>query len=243
MPAVEPEVGARGSKEKAMKGKIYVAISVLVSGIASAAYAQMGMDLFRKPSITKAFHPVVGKGAQYETSGKGGGAKTHTMEMGIVGKESVDGKDGYWMEFVSSDDKGQTMVGKSLLTVDDFQFHKMIIQPPGQGAMEMPANMMTRNRQKMDESLSEWHSAGTDTITVPAGTFSCEHWKNEKDGSEAWTSEKVVPFGMVKESGKDSSMVLLKVIDDFPERITGPVKQFDMQQMMQQQMQQRQAKP
>jgi hypothetical protein len=227
-----------------MKGKLCIAIGVLVFGIVAAAHAQMGMDLFKRPSIAKAFHPVVGKGAQYATSGKSEGSKTHTMEMGIVGKESVDGKDGYWMEFVSSDDKGQTVVGKSLLTVDDFQFHKMIIQPPGQGAMEMPANMMARNRQKMDESLSEWHSVGSETVTVPGGTFSCEHWKNEKNGSEAWTSDKVVPFGMVKESGKDSSMVLLKVIDDFPERITGPVKQFDMQQMMQQQMQQRQqAKP
>ena len=223
-----------------MKGKIYTGMGVLVLGIVSVAQAQMGMDLFKRPSIVKAFHPVVGKGAQYETSGKNEGSKTHTMEMGIVGKESVDGKDGYWMEFVSSDDKGQMMVGKSLLTVDDFQFHKMIIQPPGQGAMEMPANMMARNRQKIDEGLSDWHSVGSDTVTVPAGTFSCEHWKNEKNGSEAWTSEKVVPFGMVKESGKDSSMVLLKVIDDFPERITGPVKQFDIQQMMQQRQQ---AKP
>lgn len=224
-----------------MKGKIYTAMGVLLLGTVSAAHAQMGMDLFKKPSIAKAFHPVVGKGAQYETSSKSAGdAKTHLMEMGIVGKESVDGKDGYWMEFVSSDNKGQTMIGKSLFTVDDFQFHKMIIQPPGQGAMEMPMNMTARNRQKIDEGLNDWHSVGTETVTVPAGTFSCEHWKNDKNGSDAWTSDKVVPFGMVKEVGKDSSMVLVKVIDDFPDRITGPVKQFDMQQMMQQQMQQRQ---
>jgi hypothetical protein len=128
------------------------------------------------------------------------------MEMGIVGKERVDG----------------------------------IIQPPGQGTMEMPNDMMARNRQKMEEGLSDWHSVDTETISVPAGTFNCGHWKNEKNGRGAWTSDKVVPFGMVKEPGKDSSMVLLKVIEDFPERITGPVKQFDMQPMVQQQMPQRQ---
>jgi len=214
---------------------------VLALGLASALHAQMGMDLFKKPSITKVFHPVVGKGAQYETLSKAAGdSKTRTMEMGIVGKESVDGKDGYWMQFVSSDSKGQTVVGKSLITVDDFQFHKMIIQPPGQAAMEMPMNMSARNRQSVDESMNEWRSVGTDTITVPAGTFSCEHWKNDKSGAEAWTSDKVVPFGMVKEVGKDSSMVLVKVLDNVPDRITGPVKQFDVQQMMQQMQQQRQ---
>ena len=215
---------------------------VLALALASAVHAQMGMDLFKRPSITKVFHPVVGKGALYETTtSKTGDSKPHTMEMGIVGKESVDGKDGYWMQFVSSDSKGQ-VVGKSLITIDDFQFHRMIIQPPGQGAMEMPVNMTAKNRQRIDENMSDWHSVGTDTITVPAGTFSCEHWKNDKSGAEAWTSDKVVPFGMVKEVGKDSSMVLVKVLDNVSDRITGPVRQFDIQQMMQQMQQQRQPK-
>jgi len=215
---------------------------VLALALASAVHAQMGMDLFKRPSITKVFHPVVGKGALYETTtSKTGDSKPHTMEMGIVGKESVDGKDGYWMQFVSSDSKGQ-VVGKSLITIDDFQFHRMIIQPPGQGAMEMPVNVTAKNRQRIDENMSDWHSVGTDTITVPAGTFSCEHWKNDKSGAEAWTSDKVVPFGMVKEVGKDSSMVLVKVLDNVSDRITGPVRQFDIQQMMQQMQQQRQPK-
>ena len=224
-----------------MRRMVGALFCVLALALASAVHAQMGMDLFKRPSITKVFHPVVGKGALYETTSKTGDSKPHTMEMGIVGKESVDGKDGYWMQFVSSDSKGQ-VVGKSLITIDDFQFHRMIIQPPGQGAMEMPVNMTAKNRQRIDENMSDWHSVGTDTITVPAGTFSCEHWKNDKSGAEAWTSDKVVPFGMVKEVGKDSSMVLVKVLDNVSDRITGPVRQFDIQQMMQQMQQQRQPK-
>jgi len=224
-----------------MRRMVGALLCVLALALASAVHAQMGMDLFKRPSITKVFHPVVGKGALYETTSKTGDSKPHTMEMGIVGKESVEGKDGYWMQFVSSDSKGQ-VVGKSLITIDDFQFHRMIIQPPGQGAMEMPVNMTAKNRQRIDENMSDWHSVGTDTITVPAGTFSCEHWKNDKSGAEAWTSDKVVPFGMVKEVGKDSSMVLVKVLDNVSDRITGPVRQFDIQQMMQQMQQQRQPK-
>ena len=209
---------------------------------AALAHAQTGMDVFKRPSITKAFHPVVGKGAAYQSTGKDG--STRNTEIGIVGKDSVDGKGGFWMEFVSADNGGKQMVGKVLITTDDFQFHRMIFQQSGQQAMEMPANMAGGRANKMDEHLAEWHSAGSQTITVPAGTFSCEHWVSDKNHAEVWTSDKVTPFGMVKEVNASGGVeVLVKVIDNFPDRITGTVKQFDMQQMMQEMQQRREQKP
>jgi hypothetical protein len=230
-------------KEKIMKRNVWVTFCafVLTLALASVARAQMGMDMFKKPAVAKAFHPVVGKGAEYETTSNGSGdAKTHTMEMGVVGKESVDGKDGYWMQFVVTTNKGQTMVGKALITGDDFQFRRMIVQPPGQPAMEMPVTFAARNRGNMEEAMADFHSVGTETVTVPAGTFNCDHLKNDKDGSEIWTSDKVSPYGLVKRTSKDGTTVLVKVLDDYQDRITGPVRQLDMQQMMQQRQQ---AKP
>jgi hypothetical protein len=221
--------------------RVIFCVFVLTLTLATVARAQMGMDMFKKPAVAKAFHPVVGKGAEYETTGNGSGdTKTRTMEMGVVGKESVDGKDGYWMQFVVTTNKGQTMIGKALITADDFQFHKMIVQPPGQPAMEMPITFATRNRGNMEEGMADFHSIGTETVTVPAGTFSCDHLKNDKDGSEIWTSDKVAPYGLVKRTAKDGTTVLVKVLDDYQDRITGPVRQFDVQQMMQQRQQ---AKP
>jgi len=203
----------------------------------------MGMDLFKKPDIAKAFNPVVGKGAQYlNTTTSATPAKKSTMEMYIVGKESVEGKDGFWMEFVMTDEKNQTFVGKALFTSSDFQFHRMIMQMPGQGAMEMPFNPTATQRGKAQESTNDWHSVGTESVTVPAGTFSCEHWRNDKNNSDIWTSDKVTPVGMVKEVNPHGSMILTKVIADAQDRITGPVTKFDMQQMMQQ-MQQQHQKP
>ena len=217
------------------------AVLLFLLGCSVPARAQMGMDAFKRPSFTKVFHPVVGKGAEYETASKvGADTRTSTMQMGIVAKESVDGKDGYWMEFVSNQANGKTAMGKMLLTPDDFQFHRMIIQVPGQGAMEMPFNPNAGQRAKMEENMADWHSAGTETITVPAGTFTCDHWKDDKTGGEVWTSDKVTPYGLVKEVSKDHSMVLTKVLSDFPDRINGPVQKFDPQQMMQQMQQQRQ---
>jgi hypothetical protein len=48
-------------------------------------------------------------------------------------------------------------------------------------------------------------------------------------------------FGMVKEiSGNGNTQVLSKTLDNTTDRITGPVKQFDMQQMTQEMQQHRQ---
>ena len=208
------------------------------------ASAQMGMDMFKRPAITKVFHPVVGKGAAYLSTDKDG--KTRNSEISIVGKDSIDGKDGFWMEFVADDHNGKPVVGKALITLGDFQFHRMIVQPAGQQAMELPGGAMSMTdagKAKMEEFSNGWNSVGTETITVPAGTFSCEHWRNDKNNADSWTSDKITPLGLVKETHSDGGMVLTKVLDNATDRITGHVKQFDMQQMMQQMQQQRQQKP
>jgi hypothetical protein len=203
----------------------------------------MGMDMFKRPSITKVFHPVVGRGAAYLDTDKDG-KTSRTSEIAVVAKDSFEGKESFWMQIVSTDPQGKMFVGKSLITPGDFQFHRMIIQPPGQQAMEMPMKMNAARKEKIEENAAEWHSVGTESITVPAGTFSCEHWRNDKTHAEIWTSDKVTPFGMVKEiSGNGSTQVLTKILDNATDRITGPVKQFDMQQMMQEMQQQHQQHP
>jgi hypothetical protein len=222
---------------KQMGGVVFL----LTLGFASSASAQMGMDLLKKPAFTKAFHPVVGQGAAYESASKRGpNGKTSKMDMGIVGKDSVDGKEAYWMQTMIQLDNGQSMLSKMLMTAGDLQPSRVITQMPGRPAMEMPVNMTAANRDKMSSSMQDWHSVGGEIITVPAGTFSCEHWKNENTGGEVWTSDKVTPSGLVKEVSKDGSMTLLKVLSEYPDRITGPVQKFDPQMMMQQEMQRRQ---
>ena len=219
------------------------AVLLFAFAFASSTSAQMGMDLFKKPTFTKVFHPVVGQGAEYQSTSKRGSTdKTSIMDMGIVGKESVAGTDAYWMQMVLNSDSGQSVVAKMLLNPADFQSARVIVQMPGRPAMEMPVNMTGANRDKAASSMQDWKSVGTETITVPAGTFSCQHWKNDTNGSEVWTSDKVTPFGLVKETGNDHSMVLMKVLSDYPDRITGPVQKFDPQMMMQQ-MQRGQQQP
>ena len=91
--------------------------------------------------------------------------------------------------------------------------------------------------QKVPANIAEnAELVGTESVTVPAGTFSCQHY-HMKDGSgDGWISDKVTPWGLVKSQGKDSTIVLTKVITDAKDRITGTPTKFDPMQMMRNRM-------
>ncbi len=218
-----------------------------------AAHAQMGANWFNKPAIAEAVNPVVGKGAQYQTTNRNqNSGKPEIQEITVVGKDSFEGKEAFWLEFTHHADAQSLVYMKILMTRDDLQPHRSIMQQAGQQAMEMPFHPTEKTKSHMQEEIEKWHAVGTETITVPAGTFSCKHWKKDKSANDTgdhdiWTSDKVTPFGMVKEVSADHSMELLKVITDAQDHITGPVKQFDpqafRQQMMEQMQKQKPQKP
>jgi hypothetical protein len=73
---------------------------------------------------------------------------------------------------------------------------------------------------------------GTESVTVPAGTFTCQHYRMKDGSGEAWVSDKVGPWGLVKGVNKGETMVLTKAITDAKDHITGTPKKFDPMQMM-----------
>jgi hypothetical protein len=213
--------------------------TTLCTTLAYRASAQFGFSPIKRPNIANIFHPVVGQGAAYDTIDKDG-KKSH-MEMYVVDKEMVGTEQGYWMEVGhSADASGNLTYGKMLVTPADFKFHKMIFVMPGQTQpMEMDMER-SKGRDAMEEQLEKWHSVGSETITVPAGTFSCEHWTKDDGKGDAWASTKVGPMGLVKSVEDGRIMVLAKIITDAKTRITGTPVKFDPKMMMQQRMQQRQ---
>ena len=60
-------------------------------------------------------------------------------------------------------------------------------------------NTTARERQKMGDDMQKWSKVGTETITVPGGTFICQHWKKKDGKGDVWVNDKITPFGMVKE--------------------------------------------
>ena len=119
---------------------VLAAIVSCVLGLASTSSAQM-MRGGGPPQFAGVFNPKVGVGAAYEVQTQDG---KKTMEMAIVGKETVDGRDAYWWEMAMPDQRaGGEMVFKTLLVMDGENTHasKMIMQFPGRPPMEMPAGM------------------------------------------------------------------------------------------------------
>jgi len=215
-------------------------IGVLVALLALALPlgAQMGFGP-RMPDMSGIWHPVVGSGGAYEMTDRDG--KKSQIEMTIVGKEDVAGKPGFWMEMVVANPRsGGDMFMKYLVAPGDsgMTSARMIIQMPGQDPMEMDTSMMNRGGRgpaaaaTPSDIRSKAELVGTESITVPGGTFSCEHYRAKDGGSDVWVSDKVAPWGLVKMQGKDNSMVLTKVITDAKDHITGTPKKFDPAQMM-----------
>src|ERR1039458_4329553 len=95
--------------------RVLVVLTMLA--LTSPVGAQMGMGP-RTPDMSGVWHPVVGSGGAYEMTDRDG--KKSQIEMTIVGKEDVGGKDGYWMEMAVADPhSGGNMYMKHLLAPGD----------------------------------------------------------------------------------------------------------------------------
>lgn len=187
---------------------------------AGAAHAQMG----RAPQFSGVWNPVVGAGAAYSVESRG---QTSEMEMAVVGKETVDGKDGYWFEMTmqSSREKG-TVVMKYLYVLDGAQTRvvRMVMQMAGQAPMEMPMQMMGRMGTASTQAAdvrAQSQDLGGESVTTPAGTFACEHYRSKDGSGDVWVAKNVPPYGLIKSKSQDSTMILLRVITDARDKITG----------------------
>jgi hypothetical protein len=177
------------------------------------------------------FNPVVGSGAQYEVQANG--KDKTTVEIDVVGKESVNGKDGYWFETAFDSHMGQ-MLMKMLMVSDSTNSNiaKIIMQMQGGPPMEMPAQLMGQRAQPTYDIRDKSEKVGSESVTVPAGTFTADHYRMKDGSGDFWVSDKVSPYGVIKGQGKDFSMVLTKVVTDAKDKITGTPVPFNPRLMM-----------
>ena len=128
-------------------------VCVLVAMTTGLASAQMGMHA--GPAMRGIFNPVVGSGGQYEVTTEKGDKMV--MEIAIVGKDSVDGKDGYWFEMTMSNTQMGQIVTKTLTVVDgqDTVVSRIIMQMANRPPMEMPAQMSKMNGQKQPADIRD----------------------------------------------------------------------------------------
>jgi len=213
----------------------WVACAIAICLFAGAAAAQFpGRQ--GPPAFRGIWSPTVGAGAAYSIESK---RDKSEMEVAVVGTETHQGKSGYWLEMTMKTREGG-MVSKMLMVNQENQLQpvRMIMQMEGQEAMEFPMEMMGRMGPRQEPQSSDFRNdavrVGTESVTVPAGTFSCEHWKSKDGTTDVWIAEKTGPWGLVKSVSKDSTMVLVRATTNATSKIKGTPKKFDMQQMMRQ---------
>jgi hypothetical protein len=207
------------------------AVALLVFAMLPIAGAQRGF--FHPPDMAGVWNPIVGAGGSYEVDSKSG-EKTQ-LDLFIVGKDSAEGKDAFWMETAMQTSKMPGgIVMKMQMVVDGQNSHpgKVIMQMGTQPPMEMPAGMMRQQGDRALDIRSTSKHIGVETITTPAGTFECEHLQTQ-EGSDIWISSKVPPFGLVKTVSKDgNTLILTKVLTDAKDRITGTPVPFNPMNMV-----------
>lgn len=219
--------------KSAIRNCLLACACLAVPQLVSAQMMGMGM---RPPDVAGVFNPSVGSGSAYEMVKKATGEKTN-FDMAVVDKDSSGG---YWMEISMQNPQmhGPVYV-KELLAkqADDIVIQHVIVQMQGQPPIDM-STMMSMHKMQSEQSKADFtanaENLGTESVATPAGTFSCQHWRSKKDGTEVWLSDKVTPWKLVKMINGNDTMTLTRIITDAKTHITGtPVS---LQEMMQQHM-------
>jgi hypothetical protein len=76
--------------------------------------------------------------------------------------------------------------------------------------------------------LPEVDDLGPETVTTPAGTFSTEHFRYERNSGDVWVAREAAPFALVKAVTKDhTTMTLTRLLTDAKDKITEMPRDFD----------------
>jgi hypothetical protein len=207
--------------------KIVFIISVLsILCLVQLGYAQFGKG--RGPKFYSDFKPVVGGWSEYQMTGKG--EQPSKMKIAIVGKEG----DAYWYETVMETKQEGRMISKMLISgnpEDQKSIKRMIVKMGDEPAMEMPVQMMQGSKDQGQRGKTI--DKGTESIKVPAGTFTTQHMQYQ-DGEtvvDTWVHKDISPYGMVKSQSKEFEMVLLGYGTGAKTLITETPQKFEMPQM------------
>jgi hypothetical protein len=172
----------------------------------------------------------VGGWSEYQMTGKG--EQPSKMKIAIVGKEG----DAYWYETVMETKREGRVISKMLVSgnpEDQKNVKRMIVKMGNEPAMEMPVQMMQGSKgQGQKGKITD---QGSESIKVPAGTFTTRHMQYQ-DGEtvvDTWVHNDIPPYGMVKSQSKDFEMVLLGYGTGAKTLISETPQKFQMPQMPQ----------
>ena len=208
------------------KAMMLSALALAVAASASAQWGGKGRGGPQAPTPSLQ-NVVMGSGAEYKMTSKG---KDADVAYAIVGKEDVKGEPGIWLETrMQIAEMGGETVTKMLMVSSgpEAGMKRMIMQTPGQPPMEMTGMMMglmkSHQPQQSTGKPDMGELVGVESVTVPAGTFTCQHYrKQDKNGQvDYWVADQVASFSWVKMTTPDTTLVLEKILTNETSHIKG----------------------
>jgi hypothetical protein len=179
-----------------------------------------------------------GSGAEYQLG-------PVSLTFAIVGEENVDGQDGHWLE--ARLEGVQSLQGKMIFkmllvgSVKDPRSKRMIVQLPGWPPIEPSPSQIKRyglefdtTQRASDATPAVQLVSSNERVTVPAGSFDCQHFRMTIQGkpAEYWTSPGAHAWGMVsmKVEGREI-WTLKRVLEGEKSQIQGEPKQMSDEQL------------
>ena len=177
-----------------------------------------------------------------------------TMKISVVGDEEKDGEHFFWWEMKTVDKKSgeysiikfegtqnpndRNTVSTFIMQHNDEQPIKYTFKIPPPDENEEPAKKESEPRtpaaNTTENEDKEIKNLGWETITVPAGTFKCQHFviydENDKESDEYWTSDKLplIPIVKAVNHSDNSTMELVSYGDKAVSEIKGTPKEITM---------------
>lgn len=191
--------------------------AAVAAGPGRQAAAAQDTQQAQAPEIPGEFRPAVGSGAEYAVTDAHG---KDTWLIAVVGKERVQGHEGYWVETrVEGDEGNYSMKRLVVMQPGGPRTVRSVVEFPGRPPLDLALNPPTPGARSApgpsageEDELGE--EVGEETITVPAGAFLCDHHRKTGPAGtmDIWISEKVLPYGLVKMTTADMTVVLEKLL-------------------------------
>lgn len=175
-----------------------------------------------------------------------------TMKISVVGDEERNGQHFFWWEIKTVDKKSgdrsiikfegsenpnnKDVVSTVIIQQNDEQPIKYTFKVPksDENKKEDKPKPATPAASDTDEDNEAIKNLGWETITVPAGTFKCQHFviygEDDKETDEYWTSDKLPLIPVVKalNHSDNSTMELVSYGDKAVSEIKGIPKEITM---------------
>jgi len=161
--------------------------------------------------------PRVGDFAELQFTNATG--ESMLIRFAVVGSESVNGREHYWIEVISAPPViGDNVIVQMLVPHYPFDHRDLkayVVKMPGAPARKVPEDLLaqigeqTQTGPSWRQLCGSTQDLGAERVTVEAGTFDTRHYRaGENLEDEFWIAD--VPFGMVKLIQADSRMELVR---------------------------------